>query len=190
MIFCTVTSSRQLLVVALADKGVDKKKAAAVIGEKIDRANGERELIVLFRGLERDGAFGKRSYVPGIPSHSLRGLVLSHRKHGAGERAVGLSQLIQDREVIGVDDRYQVACGVSLRPVGMVIPAARDHGRQLAGAIGDSGFEAILAGIAVSEHNILLWVHPIPVGRVALTALKSGRFAVGSRDGRTMPATS
>ncbi len=34
---------------------------------------------------------------------SQRGLVLRHRKYGAGERAVGLSQLIQDRKVIGVD---------------------------------------------------------------------------------------
>ena len=39
----------------------------------------------------------------------LRGLVLRHRNHGAGERAVGLSQLIQNREVIGVGDWYQVA---------------------------------------------------------------------------------
>jgi hypothetical protein len=58
---------------------------------------------------------------------ALRGLVLSHRKHGAGERAVGLSQLIENREVIGIDDRYQVAWGISLRSVGMVIPAARDQ---------------------------------------------------------------
>ena len=41
----------------------------------------------------------------------LRGLVLRHRNHRAGERAVGLSQLIQNRKVIGVDDRYQVAFG-------------------------------------------------------------------------------
>jgi len=56
-----------------------------------------------------DDAFRRWSYVhslPRIPSHSLRGLVLSHRKHGAGERAVGLSQLIQNREVIGVGDGY------------------------------------------------------------------------------------
>ena len=46
----------------MGDKGVDKKKAAAVIGEKIGCANGERELILLFSGLEeRDDAFGKRS---------------------------------------------------------------------------------------------------------------------------------
>jgi hypothetical protein len=37
----------------------------------------------------------------------LHGLVFRH--HGAGKRAVGLSQLIQNREVIGVGDRYQVA---------------------------------------------------------------------------------
>src|SRR5512132_3391566 len=79
-----------------------------------------------------------RPFAPRMPSRSLRGLVLSHRKHGAGEGAVGLSQLIQNREVIGVGDRYQIAWGMSLRPVGMVIPAARDHSRQLAGAIGDT----------------------------------------------------
>ena len=45
-----------------------------------------------------DDVFGRRSYVHSlreISSKSLRGLLLSHRKHGAGERAVGLSQLIQ-----------------------------------------------------------------------------------------------
>ena len=36
-----------------------------------------------------------------------------------------LSQLIQDREVIGVGNRYQVAWGMSLRPVGMV-PCSSD----------------------------------------------------------------
>jgi hypothetical protein len=87
---------------------------------------GGRERIVPRAAWGRaDDAFGRRSYVPGTPSHSLRGLVLSHRKHGAGERAVGLSQLIQDREVIGVGNRYQVAWGMSLRPVGMV-PCSSD----------------------------------------------------------------
>src|SRR5215475_12965370 len=68
----------------------------------------------------------------------LRGLVFCHCNHGAGERAVGLSQLIQNREVIGVGDRYQVAWDMPLRPISMVIAAARDHGRQLAGAVGDT----------------------------------------------------
>src|SRR5262249_23085282 len=72
------------------------------------------------------------------PTGWLRGLVLRHRNHGAGERAVGLSQLIQNREVIGVGDWDQVAWDMPLRPVGMVIAAARDHGRQLAGAVGDT----------------------------------------------------
>ena len=49
--FFVVTSGRPLLVVASGDKRVDEKKAAAVIGEEIDRANGERELTLLFRGL-------------------------------------------------------------------------------------------------------------------------------------------
>src|SRR5262244_3491772 len=68
----------------------------------------------------------------------LRGLIFRHRNNGAGERTVGLSQLIQNREVIGVGDRYQVAWDMPLRPVGMVIAAARYHGRQLAGAVGDT----------------------------------------------------
>src|SRR6516164_8694299 len=68
----------------------------------------------------------------------LRGLVFRHCNHGAGERAVGLPQLIQNREVIGVGDRYQVTWDMPLRPVGMVIAAARDHSRQLAGAVGDT----------------------------------------------------
>ena len=50
---------------------------------------------------------GRASKNEGAP-HPLRGLVLRHRNHGAGERAVGLSQLLQNREVIGVGDRYQV----------------------------------------------------------------------------------
>ena len=68
----------------------------------------------------------------------LRGLVLRHCNHGAGERAVGLSQLIQNCEVIGVGDRYQVAWDMPLRSVGMVIAAARDHRRQFASAVGDT----------------------------------------------------
>jgi hypothetical protein len=35
----------------------------------------------------------------GDPTGRLRGLVLRHRNHGAGERAVGLSQLIQNSVV-------------------------------------------------------------------------------------------
>ena len=68
----------------------------------------------------------------------LRGLVFRHCNHGAGKCAVRLSQLIQNREVIGVGDRYQVAWDMPLRPVGMVITAARDHGWQLASAVGES----------------------------------------------------
>src|SRR5215475_15497747 len=49
----------------------------------------------------------------------LHGMVFCHCDHGAGERAVGLSQLIQDREVIGVGDRYQVSWDMLLRSVGM-----------------------------------------------------------------------
>src|SRR5215469_2055278 len=66
-----------------------------------------------------------------LPLRAESGLVFCHCNNGAGERAVGLSQLIQNREVIGVSDRYQVAGDMPLRPVGMVIAAARDHCRQL-----------------------------------------------------------
>ena len=54
------------------------------------------------------------SFNDGAPT-SLRGLVFGHRNNGAGERTVGLSQLIQNREVIGVGDRYQVAWDMPLR---------------------------------------------------------------------------
>ena len=76
---------------------------------------------------------GRRMSRVGDPTGWLRGLGLRHRNHGAGERGVGLSQFIQNCEVIGVGDWYQVAWNMPLRPVGMVIAAARDHGRQLAG---------------------------------------------------------
>src|SRR5262249_8243468 len=68
----------------------------------------------------------------------LYGLVFCDCNHGAGERAVWLPQLIQNRKVIGVGDRYQVAWDMPQRTVGVVIAAARDHGRQLAGAVGDT----------------------------------------------------
>src|SRR5262249_59203474 len=76
-----------------------------------------------------DGRGPRRMTTP----NPLHRLVFCHCDHGAGERAVGLSQLIQNREVIGVGDRYQVAGDMPLRSVGMVIAAARDHRRQLAG---------------------------------------------------------
>ncbi len=47
---------------------------------------------------------GRRMSRGGDRTGWLRGLVLRHRNHGAGERAVGLSQLIQNREVIGVGE--------------------------------------------------------------------------------------
>src|SRR5262245_45858012 len=78
------------------------------------------------------------SIQPSFRMQLLRGLVFRHGDYGAGERAVGLSQFIENREVIGVGDRYQVAWDMSLRPIGMVIAAARNHGRQLVGAVGDT----------------------------------------------------
>jgi hypothetical protein len=65
-------------------------------------------------------------------------LVLRHGGYRAGERAVGLPQLVQNREVIRVRDRYQVAGDMALRPVAMVVAAARDHRGQLAGAVRDT----------------------------------------------------
>jgi hypothetical protein len=61
----------------------------------------------------------------------------AHLQNRAGQMAVGMPELIQDREVIGLDDRDQVAGKVLPRPVRMLVAAARDHGRQLAGAISD-----------------------------------------------------
>jgi hypothetical protein len=45
---------------------------------------------------------------------ALRVLVLRHRNDRAGERTVGLSQLIQNRKVIGIRDRYQVPRDMAL----------------------------------------------------------------------------
>src|SRR5262245_4732391 len=50
-----------------------------------------------------------------------RCLVLRHLKHRARQDTVGESELIQDRVVIGVGDRNQIAGLMSLRTVGMVI---------------------------------------------------------------------
>ena len=45
---------------------------------------------------------------------ALRVLVLRHRNDRAGERTVGLSQLVQNRKVIGIRDRYQVPRDMAL----------------------------------------------------------------------------
>ena len=45
---------------------------------------------------------------------ALRVLVLRHRNDRAGERTVGLSQLIQNRKVISIRDRYQVPRDMAL----------------------------------------------------------------------------
>src|SRR5262245_38466739 len=45
---------------------------------------------------------------------ALRVLVLRHRNDHAGERTVGLSQLIQNRKVISIRDRYQVSRDMAL----------------------------------------------------------------------------
>ena len=103
---------------------------------------------------------GQASMNDGAPN-PLRGLVLRHCNHGAGERAVGLSQLIQNCEVIGVGDRYQVAWDMPLRPVGMVIAAARDHGRQLAGAIRRRTLPiSTCLSALVTDRAMEAWYHP------------------------------
>src|SRR5262249_18327876 len=110
------------------------------LGHEPPKAGGAKNSAVRGRHPEvranylRPGRASKNEDAP----NPLRGLVLRHRNHGAGELSVGLSQLIQNREVIGVGDRYQVARDMPLRPIDMVIAAARDHGRQLAGAVGDT----------------------------------------------------
>jgi hypothetical protein len=49
-----------------------------------------------------------------VRAEALRVLVLCHRNDRAGERTVGLSQLIQNRKVIGIRDRYQVPSDMAL----------------------------------------------------------------------------
>src|SRR5262245_64263198 len=88
---------------------------------------GQRSLLAKIHAASKDD---------GARGSALRGLVFRHRNNGAGERAVGLSQLIENREVIGVGDRYQVAWDMPLRAVGMVMAADGDHGRYVAGAVG------------------------------------------------------
>src|SRR5262245_62007267 len=70
-----------------------------------------REFITLLGGAGLRTRPGHRRMTAPNP---LRGLVFRHCNHGAGESAVGLSQLIQNREVIGVGDRYQVAWDMPL----------------------------------------------------------------------------
>src|SRR5262249_25946912 len=103
---------------------------ATRLSPRAPRSGLERSDFVLWHSATfGDGRGPRRMTTP----NPLDRLVFCHCDHGAGERAVGLSQLIQNREVIGVGDRYQVAGDMPLRSVGMVIAAARDHRRQLAG---------------------------------------------------------
>src|SRR5262245_13263722 len=68
-------------------------------------------------------------------SGSLRDLVSRHLQDRAGQIAVGAPELIQNCEMVRVCDRDQVAGEMLLRAVSMVVPAARDHRRQLARTI-------------------------------------------------------
>jgi hypothetical protein len=65
----------------------------------------------------------------------LRGFVFGHLQDRAGQDTVGEPELIQNRIVIRVGDRNQIARKMGLRPVGMVITAASDHRRQLTRAV-------------------------------------------------------
>ena len=56
----------------------------------------------------------KASKDNGARGSALRVLILRHRNDRAGERTVGLSQLIQNRKVIGIRDRYQVPRDMAL----------------------------------------------------------------------------
>jgi hypothetical protein len=74
---------------------------------------------------------------PDLGSNKLQGLVFGHLQDRACQDTVGVPEFIQNREVICVDDRNQVAGEMRPRPVCMVISATCDHGRQLARAIRD-----------------------------------------------------
>ena len=63
--------------------------------------------------------------------------VFGHPQDRACQNTVGMPEFIQNREVVRVDDRDQVAREMRPRPVCVVVSAARDHGRQLARAVRD-----------------------------------------------------
>jgi hypothetical protein len=65
---------------------IGRAASASLAGISLCRPGERIERCAAWRA---DDAFG--NLLPGIPSLSLRGLVLRHCKHGAGERAVGLS---------------------------------------------------------------------------------------------------
>ena len=71
---------------------------------------------------------------PLMPSSATGPAKLADR---ACQVTVGKPEFIQNREVVGMDHRNQVAREMSLCPVSMEIPAAGDHRRQFAAAIGD-----------------------------------------------------
>lgn len=80
---------------------------------------------------------GRDCQRPDPDPDELRDLVLRQLQDRAGQITVGDPKFIQNREVVCLCDRDQVAGEMSLRPVSMVVPAARDHGRQLTRAIRD-----------------------------------------------------
>ena len=64
-------------------------------------------------------------------------LVCCQLQDFACQMAVGEPKFIQNRKVIRLCDRYQIAGEMRLRPVSMVVPASRDHRWQLACTIRD-----------------------------------------------------
>jgi hypothetical protein len=83
---------------------------------------------------DRQAAYGRQ---PDPDPNELCDLVLRQLQDGACQVTVGESKFIQNREVVRLCDRDQIAGEMSLRAVSMVVPAARDHRRQLARAIRD-----------------------------------------------------
>src|SRR5262249_25591439 len=74
---------------------------------------------------------------PGKQQAQLDGLRSCQLQDRACQITVGKSQMIQDREVVCIYDRNQATGEMSLSPVSMEIPTARDHRRQLTRAIAD-----------------------------------------------------
>jgi hypothetical protein len=100
---------------------------AHVLGHLQRDANGRRHRT----GQERTEKAGRwpSQQRPDLGSNELRGPVFGHLQDRARQNTVGAPEFIQDREVICVDDRNQVAGEMRPRPVCMVISATCDHRR-------------------------------------------------------------
>src|SRR5215831_15398767 len=99
----------------------------------------------LIRSAQRSASAAPRSAVsckpcygpPGKQQAQLDGLRSCQLQDRACQITVGKSQLIQDREMVCLYDRNQATGEMSLSPVSMEIPTARDHRWQLTRAIGE-----------------------------------------------------